>query len=600
MTKKHKKTHEEEEVEAIEDGLKAIYGEEEVDFSTMERAPSQLTSILLTVIITLIVLAIGAGIAYFVYQKFFDIRQDEFLTLDIYAPETAISGELATIEINYKNSADVALTELEVDARLPRGFEIIAMTPMPDDINELVWLAGTLNGNSDATITIEGLWVAEAPSESPIQALATYRPGNFNSSFTEIETIYVDTLKSTLEMTFDGPTETYPGEEQEYTIHVKNDGTQDMNNILVDVELPDGFYLTSSNPPIDSGSSPEWRVQTLTPGAEQEIIVLGSFASDVDGFSYFNTSANLERDPVNLEQISIESFVDVLQNDIQLQLVAGGQTGDVSASLNEDLRFTISLENLGEVSMEDIDLLLDFQSQNPAPIVWSDATLDGGIIHSDGIHLSQDFLGPGEQILFNLTFPIDAEIAAGETDFFEVVASADLGDRNIKSSPISISISTDASFGATVRYYDPAGGVLGSGPIPPEVGETTTYRLFWTIDNQLHALRDIEMTTTLAPGVKWENQFTTDLGILSYDDATGIVSWHISELPLTLPSVEASIALSITPEAGDLGTFVKLISGSNFKAIDAETGDTLSRVTTSLSTDLTEDVFAEDLGAVVE
>ncbi len=600
MTEHHKKTHKEKEAEAIEDGLKAIYGENDVDFSTMERAPSQITSILVTVIITLAVLAIGSGIAYFIYQKFFDIRQDEFLSLEITAPDTVISGELATIEINYRNSADIALAELEVDARLPRGFEIISMAPMPDDIDELIWLAGTLNGKSDATITIQGLWVAEAPSESPIQVLATYRPGNFNSNFTEIETIYVDTLDSTLEMTFNGPAETYPGEEQEYTIQIKNDGTETMHTVLTVAELPDGFYLTSSNPPIDSGSIPEWRFEKLIPGEEQEIVLIGSFASDVDGFSYFNTITTLERDPVNLEQATVESFVDVLQNDIQLQLVAGGQTGEISSSLNEDLRFTISLENLGEVSIEDIAILLDFQSQNPAPIIWSDATLDGGTIHSDGIHLSQDFLGPGEQILFNLTFPIDSEIDAGETDFFEVVASANLGDRSIKSSPIGVSISTDAQFDAAIRYYDPAGGVLGSGPLPPTVGETTTYRLFWNIDNQLHALRDIEMTTTLAPGVTWENQYNTDLGLLSYDDVTRVVSWHISELPLTLPSVEASIALSVTPEAGDLGTFIKLVSGSNFKAVDVKTGETLSRVTTSLSTDLTEDTFAEDLGAVVE
>ena len=132
------------------------------------------------------------------------------------------------------------------------------------------------------------------------------------------------------------------------------------------------------------------------------------------------------------------------------------------------------------------------------------------------------------------------------------------------------------------------------------IGQTTTYRLFWTIDNQLHALEDVEVSATLAPGVAWENQYTTDLGTIQYDNSSRTVTWSFSELPLSLPSVEASMAISTTPESEDLGSFIKLISGSTFSAVDTETGDSLSRVTTSLSTDLTDDEFAADKGAVVE
>lgn len=599
MKKKHK-SHKQEEKEAIESGLKAIYGDDQVDFTTLERAPSRLTHILLTVIVTLAVLGIGAGIAFFVYQNYFDIRQENFLALTIDAPEAAISGELAMIEIHYQNTDAVAITNLELDARLPYGFEIQSMSPAPDDADELIWQIGTMPGNSDATITIEGLWLAEAPSESPIQMLATYRPGNFNSDFTDIETVHIDTLDSTLEMHFEGPDETYPGEEQEYTMTILNDGQQDYDNLLTVVDLPDGFFLSSSNPPIETGGTPEWPIEFLKAGEEQEISFIGSFASDQEGFAYFNAQTYLERDPVNLEQVALENFVDVLQNDIRLQLVASGQTGDVSTSLNEDLRFTLSLENTGETTVEDITLLLDFQSQDPLPILWSEAQLDGGIIRSDGIHLSQDIIGPGEQALFNLTFPIDSAVGSGQADFFEVIASAELGDRSIKSSPISVNISSDAQFSASMRYHDTAGGILGNGPLPPVAGQTTTYQLFWTIENQLHGLEDVEISATLAPGATWENQYNVDIGVLSYDNNSRTVTWNFSELPLSLPRVEASTAISITPSNSDLGSFVKLISGSTFSAVDSETGETLTRVTTSLSTDLIDDVFAEEKGAVVE
>ncbi|MCH8049398.1 hypothetical protein IH979_01670, partial [Patescibacteria group bacterium] len=69
--KKEKKELEGKEEELIEEGLEAIYGKDKVDFTKLDRARTRLTSVLLTIVITLFVIAATAWIGFFVYTKYF-------------------------------------------------------------------------------------------------------------------------------------------------------------------------------------------------------------------------------------------------------------------------------------------------------------------------------------------------------------------------------------------------------------------------------------------------------------------------------------------------------------------------------------------------
>jgi hypothetical protein len=217
----------------------------------------------------------------------------------------------------------------------------------------------------------------------------------------------------------------------------------------------------------------------------------------------------------------------------------------------------------------------------------------------EGIKWTIDSLESKEKTILNTSFPIDESIGVGDTDNFRIVASVTSNGHVILSSPIDAWINSQAELGTTIRYYQDDGAVLGSGPLPPQVGQTTTYRVIWSITNSLHDLENITVKATLPPDVSWSANASQDLGAIVYNSDDNTVTWSISSISTDKTQIFGSFSISITPESGDIGSFMKLISGSDLYALDSLTQTTISRQTDSLTTDLIDDSYATANGGIV-
>ncbi len=608
-TQKHEKTHEhikherhphkEDKELMMDEGLEAIYGDGAIDFEKLDRGGNRLTKILIAAVIVLAVLAVTAWAGFFVYTKFFEVSHDKNFELEILMDEELTSGQTTQIEIQYANPTTVPIASLELDVNLPSTFRVYSFSEDPTNLDDLIWEMGSLPGITDNIITIEGVWVAEAPSETPVQVYANYKPGNFNSTFEDIAVVYVTTLESTLTALIEGPEEASAGETLDYTLSVENIGDEPFEDLQVSVDLPQGFYLEDSDPELEAGGPAEWDIDFIDAKEIIEISFSGTFASNIEGFQYFDASVDLVTETREIEQSSAQAYTDVLQNDISVQLVANGVTDETSVDVDSNLRISIGLENTEDTPIEDLSVLLDFQSDDSIPIGWSNSTLDSGTITSDGIYWTLDSIEPGEKILINTSFPIDSELGVGDADTFQVVASSTYEGRKVLSSPMSILINSEADLQTSIRYYEDSGAVLGNGPLPPQVDQTTTYSVIWTIDNSLHDLEDVTVSADLPPHVSWAGNATHDLGSINYNGSEHSVAWTVDSLTSDLSSIEGRFSISITPDSGDVGSFVKLISGSELKATDSSTGESLTSSTDSLTTDLVDDMYAIVEGGVV-
>ncbi len=593
----------EKEEELIQEGLEAIYGEEKMDFTKLERSESRITNILLSIVIALAVVAAVAWAGFFVYVKFFSGQNTEKFTIEIEMEENLKSGDETSIKIHYSNPTNVQIASLQLDIRLPKSFQITGMNPLPDNFDEFIWQVGTMPAGSDEIIEINGIWIAEVPSSIPVQVFANYRPSNFNSDFQEIETLYISTTESVIITKIKAPDEIAPGENAEYIITVENTSEQTIDEIQVKINLPTGFYLDSSNPEIDAGENPKWIFENLSKDNPVDISFTGNFAADIEGFQYFDIKTNIVKNGKTYIQNLTQGFTDLLQTNTSFSMVANGSIDNAIAGIGDDLRISLSLENKSDTILDDITLLLDFQSSSSIPIDWSNANIDGGTITKDGIYWSSTNFGSlveGEKRIINLNFPIDDTITAYQTDNFVLSATATVGQAIIRSSPINVSIGTDANFEVVAKYFNDNGIPLGSGPLPPKSGETTIYRIYWQINNSIHDLENITVEATLPPNTKWMSDTSSDLGTITFNDETGIIRWKISNLSSTLSNVGANFSIEITPDNTNIGKFAKLLSGSTFKATDATTRTIIQNSTSSLTTDLEYDSFADGKGIVIE
>jgi hypothetical protein len=594
----HNKTRREKEI-LMDEGLQAIYGTGKINFDKFEQKQNRLTRLLVLATIVLAIIATTSWIGFFIYTRFFENSHDKSFELSINASDTLVSGQKTTIEILYSNPTNVPIASLQIDANFPSTFRVYSFDQDPTDLDNLIWELGSIQGMTNGKISIEGVWIAQVPSETPVQVRASYKPGNFNSNFEEIAVKYITTLEGTIKTQIIGPEEASSGESLNYTMTIENTGEESFENTIVDLDLPDGFYLQTSEPEIDAGGPAQWILERLDPKSKQEINFTGTFASNIDGFQYFSVSTKFQINDNDIEQATAQTYSDVLASDVTVQLVANGSIGTVSDDLGSTMRLSISIENGEEESIDNLAVLLDFQSDNSIPITWNKASLDGGTMTKEGIKWTIDSLESKEKTILNTSFPIDESIGVGDTDNFRIVASVTSNGHVILSSPIDAWINSQAELGTTIRYYQDDGAVLGSGPLPPQVGQTTTYRVIWSITNSLHDLENITVKATLPPDVSWSANASQDLGAIVYNSDDNTVTWSISSISTDKTQIFGSFSISITPESGDIGSFMKLISGSDLYALDSLTQTTISRQTDSLTTDLIDDSYATANGGIV-
>ena len=611
--KKHKrprKKHREEEsaplspeqASLMQEGLEAIFGEEEIDFTKLDRGPSRLTQFLLAAVIILTLISASAWGGYFLYTRYAVQQTEATFEIEIDTESEVVSGEIIDIDIRYFNPTNAPIASLEMEVRLPEGFELLDANPPSSHSRDLEWRLGELSAGSDDVIHLTGRWFADLSSNLPIQVAATYRPSNFNADFQAIETAYITTLQSAVTTTIEGPDAAFSGEDVVYEVEILNSSKETIDNVRVELDAPEGFYRTNSDPELDENAPTEWLIEELEPNTPQVLRLTGAYASDQEGFQYIDVRTYIERDS-SLLQAEVQTFTDVTGTERSLQMLLNGGMKDASLNPGEDLRVTLSFANRGEQDINDLALLLDFQTEEKMPIIWSEALLNGGTITSDGIVWDGDLFETVEaddKVTIHATFPTYDTFTEDMVDVFPLVASASFGEDEIKSSTFDVSFNSEANFQAEARYFNEDGAPLGSGPLPPTVGRATTYEVSWQLENSIHALEDISITAVLGSDAVWTGAYSEEFGSLEYDASSRTVTWNIERLQTDLTIVSATFDIEITPAMNDVSSFITLLSGASLSATDMHTGATIKKTTSGLTTEIPTDEFAENLGAAIE
>jgi uncharacterized repeat protein (TIGR01451 family) len=543
------------------------------------------------------------GFFFFTHGLF---QESETLSLTTDGPEEVKSGEEVSYSFRYENVGNVPVAALTMKLTVPTTFHVYSTVPEP--ANTLEWTIGSLSAGSDGAITISGVFIADVPSSQRLQALFTYKPANFSSDFQDILTQKVEIQDSVVALSFTGPEKALAGDTSEYVVNIQNTSTDPIYNLRVIPTFPADFTTASSAPSTVEGET-YWVIDALEPGELAAITIQGSFTSTASGEQKMAVAAGfVDQDLVYIQKFQ-EIRTDVLGGSISFSVIVNGSNQSQTADLGETLRVSLDYANQSEEIVKDMSLSMVLESPDgTVPVDWSRANLDGGTRVGNEVsweNLPQ--LAPEASDVIDISLPIYSELDPGEADTLTIAVTLTLhkvgmvtSTRTLEATPIVITLNSDVSVNAQARYYSESGVAIGSGPLPPQTGKTTSYRVYWNITNSLHTLENVRMSTTLPQDVVWLENTDTDIGTVSYNPTTRQLAWMIPKLLSELGHAGAWFEIAVNPASGDVGRFMKLTSTTSFEAKDSSTNELLTQSMKELTTELLEDQFAAGKGVVID
>jgi hypothetical protein len=553
--------------------------------ASFEKRPSARKKTLLIVIVLLFLLAATSVAGWY----FFGTKElnGEGVTLEIKGNENLISGEKVELRIKYKNKENVKVKNLELRINYPEGFHYVSSEPYATTLSSNVWELEDLKAGESGEVKLIGQIIGDLDREIVLEPILSYEPSNFSSSF-ESRTMKVFKIdKSLMELRIEAPSEIGNNNRVTYNIFYKNISELPVDNFRLRLEYPENFTVIETGGDAQLLTEDIWQIDEMMKDEENEVTITGFF--DLEKTSSSTVKAILEIKSLLLEipllgesssdwypYLEVEKNIALSELVATLKISINGDNKDSAVDWGSELEYVISYKNTSDKELENVSITVMLNSdylnwetlddnfnglidEGSDFITWdktvipSLAKLDIG--QEGRISFKIKIFDFNEEFLSNSDFSIASEVLLNSDSFKKIKEGAD--PELINSNIIINKINSPIDFLTLARYYDEAGNAVGSGPLPPVAGETTSYQIVWKLKSIISNLKNVLVKTTLPPGVEWGQGVVADEQDLIFNDTTRQVVWKINNLEKLTDNI-AKFNLLITPDITQIDKIVTL------------------------------------------
>jgi len=632
---------------SIEGQLKSIYQNQEgklPNMSQLEQKRGLGRYKLLIGGLVLIAMAVAAAWIGFLWFPSGTSFVGTKVKIEIKAPFTIHSGEEVVYKISINNDEQTTLNDPKLTVRLPNGFRYKEASLAGVDENSInsgaqlyTYNLKDIYANSTSELDITGYLIGEIGNNPTISARLSYTPtgsaaqyeaaGNFTSEISETLTKLTATYQNqvtqdapvTIDLTIKNLSETYPLENLKMSFDLPEDfKPTSLQAASTNIEYQSGVINTPEE--IDKATELTYadldQISAKTFEKENYLLLPGLAPTQEVTFrltGMFEVSESGSRDiTINLlaadttnsfipQSTEIAQF-QVIKGEMLTTLILNGSTTAQTVNFDSPLTFLATIKNKSKSPIGGISIRVVIDSEI---VDWKSlddkaegTTGSNQIIWGEKQVPQLKLMLPEDEIeipfsLKTLTYAQVKDLNSSKykvNAFFEVtLTSIDNVEvsKTIDSNTILASFNSNAQLTSQARYFDGAGGTIGAGPLPPMVGEKTTYSIQWQVDNTFHELNDLILTANLPDHVTWEFESTSEAGELTSKD--GKIIWSINRLPISVSTIKASFKVSVTPAEGDLNKILSLLGETTLTATDKETGGSLNLTAQPLTTNLLAD-----------
>lgn len=313
-------------------------------------------------LVALAILAVAAWASFLVFKPY-AVTSGGNVVVTIDAPTTVIIGGEISYRIRITNDDRIPVASLALELKLPPNFAMISSDPVPDEGRELRWTIGALPARESEEIEIRGRLYGAPKTEARVEALAIYRPANFNADFQVISSAVTTFDPSPLTIGVTGPSDVLPGEQVAYLIEYTNTGSRATSPAKLVLEVPRSFVLTSATPERIRKDELLWNLGEIAPQAKGTITVLGTFGNDARDAMNIRAMVVIEPEVgQRLTQAEATAITKVLAGDVSLVATVNDQSGAITATPGMSLQFRVALRNTGTAELRGITVAANIEA----------------------------------------------------------------------------------------------------------------------------------------------------------------------------------------------------------------------------------------------
>lgn len=537
-------------------------------------------------------MAVLGGAGFWYYQK--NIYSKDTLKLEILGPSEAKMAEEVEYIVKYKNNGNVRLEEVRLTFEYPEN------SITPGNVSREEKPLEDIYPGEERTISFKTRLIGKEDEAKVAKATLRYRPKNL-SAFYESETTFTTLIKEVpLTFEFDIPSKIESGKEIRLRLNYFSNVDYPLTDLGVKIEYPSGFEFSESQP--ESLGKTDWNVGLLNLAEGGRIEIVGKIQGDVGEIKIFKAELGQWQRGEFVVLKTANKGVEIIRPLLYLLQEINGSPKYV-ANPGDLLHYQIVFKNIGERISENMFLMVELEGD---ALDFSTLKVQSGNFEASENKIVWDYTQVPElkQLL---------PMAEGQVEFW-IKVKDEFENKNpeIKNTvsldgfqeEFSTRVSSKVELSQKVYFQNDV--FPNQGPIPPRVGETTTYTVIWQVKNFNNDLKNVSVKSALPPDVRLTGKiFPEDQSSkFAFDTQSREIVWEIGDLAagkgFSGPGPTISFQIAFTPTADQRGKTAILIGESKISAEDQWTEATLEKTASAVDTTLPDDSTVSQQQGIIQ
>ena len=547
--------------------------------------------------ILIIILTLGLGVVgYWYYQK--NLYSKDILRLEILGPETAEMGEDVEYIVKYKNNGNVRLE----DAKLIFEYPEYSLVGQEESLRVEKDLDDIYPGE-EKSFQFSARLLGKEKEIKTANAFLFYHPKDLKAQYESKTSLItkIDFVPLTFE--FDLSSKVSSQKEISFAINYFSNIDYPLSDLRIKIEYPSGFEFSESQP--QSLEKIEWEIGSLSKAEGGRIKIKGKLKGEVGEQKTFQATLGVWKEGEFILLKEAIKSVEIIEPSLYITQEINGSSKYI-ANPGDSLHYEIFFKNIGEDAFEKLFLVVK---------------LEGDAFDLESLKTSQGEYKAGDNSIVwdwrevsNLRF-LDAQeegVIEFWVDLKDDWSISGPQDKNSFLKNTIILSQTKEEFKTKIsskidisqKGYFQEEFFGNSGPLPPQVGEPTTYTILWQVKNYYNDLENVKVKAVLPQEVKLTGEIFPKEAKLSFDFKSRELVWDIGDFEAGRGVLNegAIIAFQVEfiPSSSQKGQTPFLIRDARIICEDQWTEEILESKDDSVDTTLPDDETVSEEQGIVE